>query len=89
MSNRLSRTSGLRSAVALSPPPAAAELRQDAIKQSLRWAQESADRGDYPEAVGWIQTLELIGEKVPPSYEAKRREWDAAQIVRRSGQEQP
>ncbi len=47
-----------------------------AVKRSLRWAQESADRGDYADALGWIKVLETIGERVPPSYLAKSRVWN-------------
>jgi hypothetical protein len=46
------------------------------VRSSLRWAQESADRGDYADALGWIRVLEAIGEPIPPAYQAKRRVWD-------------
>jgi hypothetical protein len=46
-----------------------------AVERSLRWAQESADHGDYARALGWIRVLEAIGEQIPPDYQARRRVW--------------
>ena len=52
------------------------ERHRAAVRSSLRWAQESADRGDYADALGWIRVLEAIGAPIPPAYQAKRRVWD-------------
>jgi hypothetical protein len=49
-----------------------------AVRRSLGWAQESADRGDYVDALGWIGVVEAIGEQLPASYETKRRAWRRA-----------
>ena len=38
-----------------------------AVAGTLGWAQESAERGDYADALKWIQTVEAIGEPIPPS----------------------
>jgi hypothetical protein len=46
-----------------------------AVRRSLGWAQESADRGDYRNALAWIRTLEAIGEELAPAYQAKRQAW--------------
>jgi len=51
------------------------ERHRAAVRRSLGWAQESAGRGDYADALGWIRVLEAIGEQLPPGYEAKRRAW--------------
>jgi len=51
------------------------ERHRAAVGNSLGWAQESADHGDYARALGWIGVLEAIGEQIPPGYEAKRRVW--------------
>lgn len=49
-----------------------------AVARSLGWAQESAERGDYADALAWIRTVEAIGEQLPPSYQTKRRAWHSA-----------
>jgi hypothetical protein len=46
-----------------------------AVNRSLGWAQESADRGDYADALGWIDVVEAIGEQLPFAFEVKRRAW--------------
>jgi hypothetical protein len=61
------------------------ERHAAAVRMSLGWAQESADRGDFAEALGWIGVLDAIGERIPPSYEAKRRSWDGQLAELRAG----
>jgi len=61
------------------------ERHNAAVKRSLQWAQESADRGDYADAIGWISVLETIGERIPPSYLAKSRSWNDALAGYRAG----
>jgi hypothetical protein len=56
-----------------------------AVRRSLGRAQESADRGDYADALGWIRVLEAIGEQIPPGYHAKRRAWDAQLAAKHTG----
>ena len=67
----------------LGAPPRAAGLRAAdrhlvAVASSLGWAQESADRGDYTDALGWIAVLEAIGEEIPDGYQTKRQAWGRA-----------
>jgi len=52
-----------------------ADRHRTAVKNSLRLAGESAARGDYADALGWIAVLESIGEQLPQEYQAKRRAW--------------
>ena len=54
---------------------ASQERHTVAVKNSFRLAQESADRGDYVDALGWINVLEAIGEQIPADVEARRRAW--------------
>ena len=56
-------------------PTDRSERHLAAVRRSLGWAQESADRGDYADALGWMGVLEAIGEQLPPDYQAKRRAW--------------
>jgi hypothetical protein len=49
-----------------------------AVTRSLGWAAESAARGDYADALGWLRVIEAIGDEVSHEYQAKRREWRAA-----------
>ena len=46
-----------------------------AVRNSLGWAQESADRGDYVDALLWLHVIEATGEQIPPAYSAKRLLW--------------
>jgi hypothetical protein len=62
------------------------ERHRAAVGRSLGWAQESADRGDYADALGWIRVLEAIGERLPPSFEAKRRAWGDQLAANRKNQ---
>jgi hypothetical protein len=32
-------------------------------------------RGDYRDALGWLQVLEAVGEELPIEYRAKRQAW--------------
>jgi len=59
------------------------ERHRAAVRRSLGWAQESADRGDYADALGWIGVLEAIGEQLPPGYQAKRQAWDDQLVANR------
>ena len=49
-----------------------------AVTNSLAWAQESADRGDYADAVGWLQAVEATGHQLSPAHQTKQRAWQAA-----------
>lgn len=53
-----------------------------AVLRSLRFADDAAARGDYRDALGWVDTVEHIGDTLPAEYEAKRRTWlrAAAQV---------
>jgi hypothetical protein len=49
-----------------------------AVAGSLRSANESAARGDYRDALGWLAVLEAVGEELPTAYIAKRQLWLSA-----------
>jgi hypothetical protein len=38
-------------------------------------AEESADRGEYADALSWLETLEALDEPLSDEWEAKRRAW--------------
>jgi hypothetical protein len=42
-----------------------------AVARSLGWARESAARGDYADALGWVRVVDAI----PDEYEAERQAW--------------
>ncbi len=46
-----------------------------AVANTLRWADESASRGDYSDALGWLHVLDVIGDELPAEDQAKRRAW--------------
>jgi len=49
-----------------------------AVARNLGWADESAARGDYADALGWIGVVEALGDPIPREYASKRRSWRAA-----------
>ncbi len=73
----------------VSAPAAAVDRHRAAVSGSLRWAQESADRNDYADALGWIRVLEAIGERIPPEYQDKRRVWGVELVANNTRQVQP
>ena len=55
-----------------------------AVARSLGWARESAARGDYADALGWVRVVEAIGDAIPHEYEAKRQAWLSALAANRA-----
>ena len=51
---------------------------EDAVRNTLSWAEEAAASGDYAGAVAWLDTISAIGDSLPPSYRTKRAAWMAA-----------
>jgi hypothetical protein len=56
-------------------PVTASDRHLAAVARSLRWAQESAERGDYPDALAWVQVVEATGSQLPPGFQDKRQAW--------------
>jgi hypothetical protein len=48
-----------------------------AVARTLQWADESAERGDYFDALAWLDTVEAIGDELPEIYEIRRGSWSA------------
>lgn len=48
-----------------------------AVGRTLVWAEDAATRGDYAEALAWIETLEALGDELASEYQAKREAWRA------------
>ncbi len=46
-----------------------------ALARTLQWANESAERGDYFDALAWLDTVEAIGDELPEVYEIRRDSW--------------
>ncbi len=46
-----------------------------AVASTLQWADESAERGDYFDALAWLDTVEAIGDVLPEVYETRRDSW--------------
>ena len=55
-----------------------------AVARSLGWARESAARGDYADALGWVRVVEAIGDAIPHEYETKRQTWLSALAANRA-----
>jgi hypothetical protein len=53
-----------------------------AVARSFGWADESAARGDYADALGWVDVIAAMRDPIPLEYQIKRRAWlRAAQHV--------
>jgi uncharacterized protein HemY len=48
-----------------------------AVLNTLRGADAAAERGDYADALSWLETVSAIGDALPEEYEHKRRAWSA------------
>jgi hypothetical protein len=48
-----------------------------AIRNTLRWADEAAARGDIAAGLEWLAAVEAVGEVVPAEYCTKQAAWSA------------
>ena len=46
-----------------------------AVARSLNWADASAARGDFGDALAWLRAVEATGDLLPEAYQAKRQLW--------------
>ena len=49
-----------------------------AVARTFGWAEEAAARGDYADALSWVQVVQAIGDLIPIEYQTKRRAWLSA-----------
>jgi len=81
---RQAPVSSCRSAVGLlaSTPREASVSAHDrhlaAVARTFGWAEEAAARGDYADALSWVQVVQAIGDLIPIEYQTKRRAWLSA-----------
>jgi hypothetical protein len=57
---------------------AAQARHRRAVARTLERADEAAERGDHITALGWLQTLQAIGDHLSSEYQRKRGEWRTA-----------
>jgi hypothetical protein len=50
-----------------------------AVAGSLASAEDSAARGDYADALAWIEVIEAVGDQIPHEFQTKRDGWLAAE----------
>jgi len=55
---------------------------EQAVAQTLEWADEAAARGDQAEALAWLKTVEAAGHQLSSDYQRKRERW---RLVLRAG----
>ncbi|HSO98626.1 MAG TPA: hypothetical protein VLP43_06720 [Solirubrobacteraceae bacterium] len=48
---------------------------RDAVPRALELADAAAERGQYAEALGWLQTLEASRHQLDAAYADKRVRW--------------
>lgn len=71
----------LRDRVAVPGPPLSEAEYEDALALALLLADCDARWGDYDSALSALDAAEALQGTLPPEYEAKRREWRAAERV--------
>ena len=49
-----------------------------AVRRSLGWAEDAAQRGDYADALGWVRVVEAVGGPLPDIYITQRQAWACA-----------
>jgi hypothetical protein len=54
------------------------DKHRDAVRNTLKWADEAAGRSDYEGAIAWLDTITAIGDSLPSAYHTKRAAWQAA-----------
>jgi hypothetical protein len=69
---------GLLAATPRETPVSGRDRHLAAVARSFGWAEEAAARGDYADALSWIQVVEAIGDLIPIEYQTKRRTWLSA-----------
>jgi sulfide:quinone oxidoreductase len=69
----------LRDRVAVPGPPLSEAEYEDALELALLLADCDARWGDYNSALSALDAAEALQGALPPEYEAKRREWRAAE----------
>jgi hypothetical protein len=52
-----------------------AERHRLAVARTLAWADEAAGRGEYGEALAWLETVEAVDAELPQPYVVKRAAW--------------
>ena len=57
-----------------------------AVANTLTWAEESAARGDYANALAWLSVLDAIRETLQDEYEVKRLDWRRVLVERHGPQ---
>ncbi len=65
--------------IAVPGPPSSDAEQQDALELALLLADCDARWGDYRSALQALDAAEALEGKLPPEYEARRREWRAAE----------
>ena len=55
--------------------PSGAERHRTAIASTLAWAEDSAARGDYADALSWLDVVEATGDRLVDGYALKRELW--------------
>ncbi len=51
------------------------ENHDQAVAQSLRWAQDAAARLNFKLALGWLAVVEAVDGALPPEWEQARTSW--------------
>jgi len=65
-------------------PLDSAARHEQAVAQTLEWADEAAARGDHADALAWLNTVEAVGDGLSPDYESRRAQWRTVLRDRRS-----
>lgn len=53
----------------------AGDRHRVAVARTLAWADEAAARGEYGEALAWLETVEAVDSDLPQPYVVKRAAW--------------
>ena len=67
---------------AWNPEPVGLTKHEAAVRRSLDWADEAAERLDYAGALRWLAAVEATGDQLSGEYLDKRRGWSLAAHAR-------
>lgn len=63
-------------------PISALQARHEqTVARTLERADEAAERGQHATPLGWLQTLEAIGDELSSEYQSKREIWRRALLA--------
>jgi hypothetical protein len=66
--------------------PSVEQRHERAVAQTLRWAQEAADRDAFGDALDWLDVVEVVEGDLAPGWKRTQSSWRLAVVNLATGQ---